>query len=75
MADKANDSLVLVHKQDHSHVFKNFLQSEARKLILVSHHAFTDSVGILLTLCLPVSSADSLGKQFGPRSGPTNRRA
>ena len=28
-----------------------------------------------LTLCLPVSSADNLGKQFGPRSGPTNRRA
>ena len=24
-----------------------------------------------LTLCLPVSSADNLGKQFGPRSGPT----
>ena len=29
----------------------------------------------LLTLCLPVTSADNLGKQFGPRSGPTNRRA
>ena len=29
----------------------------------------------LLTLCLPVLSADNLGKQFGPRSGPTNRRA
>ena len=28
-----------------------------------------------LTLCLPVSSADNFGKQFGPRSGPTNRRA
>ena len=28
-----------------------------------------------LTLCLPVSSADNLGKQFGPRSGPTIRRA
>ena len=27
------------------------------------------------TLCLPVSSADNLGIQFGPRSGPTNRRA
>ena len=26
----------------------------------------------LLTLCLPVLSADNLGKQFGPRSGPTN---
>ena len=32
-------------------------------------------VGTHLTLCLPVSSADNLGKQFGPRSGPTNRRA
>ena len=30
---------------------------------------------VLLTLCLPVSSADNLGKQFGPRSGPTIRRA
>ena len=29
----------------------------------------------LLTPCLPVSSADNVGKQFGPRSGPTNRRA
>ena len=29
----------------------------------------------LLTLCLPVTSADNLGKQFGPRSGPTSRRA
>ena len=28
-----------------------------------------------LNLCLPVSSADNLGKQLGPRSGPTNRRA
>ena len=28
-----------------------------------------------LTLCLPVLSADNLGKQFGPRSGPTNRWA
>ena len=28
-----------------------------------------------LTLCLPVSSADNLGEQFGPRSGLTNRRA
>ena len=27
-----------------------------------------------LTLCLPVSSADNLGKQLGPKSGPTNRR-
>ena len=24
-------------------------------------------------LCLPVSSADNLAIQFGPRSGPTNR--
>ena len=30
---------------------------------------------VMLTLCLPVSSADNLGKQFGPRSGPTNRWA
>ena len=29
----------------------------------------------VLTLCLLVSSADNLGKQFGPRSGPTKRRA
>ena len=29
----------------------------------------------VLTLCLPVTSADNFGKQFGPRSGPTNRRA
>ena len=28
-----------------------------------------------LTPCLPVTSADNFGKQFGPRSGPTNRRA
>ena len=28
-----------------------------------------------LTLCLPVSSADTFGKQFGPRSGPTICRA
>ena len=28
-----------------------------------------------LTVCLPVSSAYYLGKQFGPRSGPANRRA
>ena len=26
-----------------------------------------------LTLCLPVSSADNLGKQFGPRSGPPDQ--
>ena len=29
----------------------------------------------MLTLCLPVTFAVNLGKQFGPRSGPTNRRA
>ena len=28
-----------------------------------------------LTLCLPVSSADNLGNQFVPGSGPTNHRA
>ena len=28
----------------------------------------------VLTLCLLVPSADKLCKQFGPRSGPTNRR-
>ena len=33
------------------------------------------SAASLLTLCLPVTSADNLGEQFGPRSGPTNRRA
>ena len=26
-----------------------------------------------LTLCLPVTSAVNLGRQFGPRSGPTNQ--
>ena len=26
-------------------------------------------LGVNLTLCLPVLSADNLGKQFGPRSG------
>ena len=25
--------------------------------------------------CLPVSAAENLCKQFGPRSGPANRRA
>ena len=30
---------------------------------------------IRLTLCLLVLSADSLTKQFGPRSGPTGRQA
>ena len=30
---------------------------------------------VRLTLCLPLSSADNLGKQFGPRSGPTIHRA
>ena len=29
----------------------------------------------LSILCLPVSSADNLGKQFGPRLGLTNRLA
>ena len=28
-----------------------------------------------LPLCLPMLSADNLGKQFAPRSGPTNRPA
>ena len=32
-------------------------------------------VVFLLTLCPPVSSADNLGKQFGPRSGPRICRA
>ena len=34
-----------------------------------------DEQVLRLTLCPLVSSADDLGKQFGPRSGPTNRRA
>ena len=29
----------------------------------------------MFLLCLPVTSAVKLGKQFGPRSGPMNRRA
>ena len=33
------------------------------------------SPGIQLTLCLLVSSADKLCKQFGSRSGPTKGRA
>ena len=33
------------------------------------------SLAFSLTLCLPVSYADNLGKQFGPRSGLMNRRA
>ena len=32
-----------------------------------------DQLRSIKTLCLPVTSADNLGKQFGPRSGPTNR--
>ena len=28
----------------------------------------------MLTLCLPVSSTDNVGKQFGPRLGPMNRQ-
>ena len=31
----------------------------------------SQSYWAILTLCLPVSSADNLGKKFGPRSGPT----
>ena len=31
--------------------------------------------GSALTLCLPVSATDNLGRQFGPRSGTTNCRA
>ena len=30
---------------------------------------------LVLTICLQVSSAHNLCKQFGPRSGPTKRRA
>ena len=30
---------------------------------------------VSLTLCLLVSSADNYCKHFGPRSGPTKRRA
>ena len=33
------------------------------------------TLSLQLILCLPVSSADNLGKQFGPRSGPTIRWA
>ena len=33
------------------------------------------TLSLQLILCLPVLSADNLGKQFGPRSGPTIRRA
>ena len=41
----------------------------------IAEFANTVEDGTQLTLCLPVLSADNLGKQFGPRSGPTNRRA
>ena len=30
---------------------------------------------MVLTFCLLVSSADNIYKQYGPRSGPTKRRA
>ena len=52
-----------------------------RSLALISTSFAKQSITILsaqmtlLTLCLQVSSADNLDKQFGPRSDPTNRRA
>ena len=43
---------------------------------ILKGHVFTILVtSLLLTLCLQVSSADNIGKQFGPRSGPTNCQA
>ena len=41
------------------------------KNALFSHSSFS----LRLTFCLPVSSTDDFCKQFGPRSGPTKRRA
>ena len=42
---------------------------------MTSKTFYSDRTVGSLTLCLPVSSADNLGKQFGPRSGPTNCHA
>ena len=48
------------------------------QIVTISFNKFTFLIHVhagKLTLCLLVTSADKLDKQFGPRSGPTNRRA
>ena len=62
-----------------------FLMMRLKYMYMYMDLFFTIAVGLAvlfsdynmqypLTLCLPVSSADNLGKQFEPRSGPTNHR-
>ena len=51
------------------------LKLEKNRAMSKGQHGFK-RIAASFTLCLPVSSADiNLGKQFGPRSGPKNRRA
>ena len=61
-------------------IYWQILNSKEGKTVYVArkfraYFLYVSDKSIILTLCLPVSSADNLGKQFGPRSGPTNRRA
>ena len=59
--------------------FHQIKKINAEEVILSYHKSikYSDNLNCLnsplLTLCLPVSSADKFGKQFGPRSGPTTR--
>ena len=47
----------------------------SKKIVLVKKYAVLSGVLFGLTLCLLVSSADNLCKQFGPRSGLTEHWA
>ena len=44
-------------------------------IIIILHELLINFFCVPLTLCLLVSSASNLCKQFGPRSGPTEHRA
>ena len=57
-----------------SHSSSNNLKQFAQNLSIIQDYRDAEVLS-LLTFFLPVSSADNLGKQFGPRSGPTNRQA
>ena len=59
-----------VQRKEKVHLQRNADHLKKNSEFMKNFHA----VSMILTLCLPVSSADNLGKQFGPRSGTTNHQ-
>ena len=58
-----------------SHSRRDQRQILSNRIFFLAKALKFQNLNLTLNLCLPVTPADNLGKQFGPKSGPTIRPA